>query len=433
MLDYLSDPAVFITPDRTIFACNAAYRNLFDFGDDPLGRLCFEVSHDLEVPCGMSGEECPIDRCADEARPVETHHVHVTPRGEEHEDVAIYPIRGDDGIAGFVEIIRASRIASAKPHGSLLVARSAEFNRVLGLVHKAAPTETTILLTGESGTGKEVVARAIHESSRRRSHRFVPVDCSGITESLFESELFGHEKGAFTGAHARKSGLVEEAAGGTLFLDEVGEIPVHLQVKLLRVIESTCFRRVGSPHCIPSDFRLVCATNRDLESRVAEGLFREDLYFRISAFPIRLPPLRERPADIEVLAKSMLARNETGRSLKFDDSAWRLLMSYDYPGNVRELGNFIERAVLLCEGDTITAEHLPGIRTGSVPEVRQRASPRDNIISLKQAEQIYLRRVTTEFSGTNRALAELLGITERTLYRKLRELREVDRGRTIQA
>jgi transcriptional regulator with PAS, ATPase and Fis domain len=425
VLDCLPDPAVLIMPDRRILACNSSYRKWFDCGEDPLGRLCHEVSHDLGQPCHTSGEDCPLDRCAGDGAPISAHHVHVTPRGEEHEDIFLYPIRGDDGIGGFLEVIRTSRIASAKPHGSLLVARSKEFNRVLELVHRVAPTETTILLTGESGTGKEVVARAIHETSRRANCQFVPVDCSGIVESLFESELFGHEKGAFTGAHSRRNGLVEEAAGGTLFLDEVGEIPLHLQVKLLRMIESTCFRRVGSAHCIPSNFRLVCATNRDLESRIEEGMFRKDLFFRISAFPIRLPPLRERPADIEVLAKSMLERSENGSRRSIDPSAWRLLKAYDYPGNVRELGNIIERAVLLSDCDTITAEHLPGIRSGFASEASVEDERAEKILSLKQAEQRYLEQVSARFTGSNRTLARKLGVTERTLYRKLRELRDL--------
>jgi len=421
-LDCLPDPAVFITTDRRIVAANSAFREWLSDGGREYGMLCHEVSHGLDVPCDLAGEDCPLERCADEGRPIGAHHVHTTPRGDEHEDVMLYPIHGTDGVEGFVEVIRTSKIASAEPHAERLVGRSRAFNRVLELVHRVAPTDTPVLLVGESGTGKEVVARAIHESSRRSAGRFVPVDCSGIPETLFESELFGHEKGAFTGAYTRRPGLVEEADGGTLFLDEVGEIPLALQVKLLRMIESGCFRRVGNPRCIPSNFRLVCATHRDLESRIEAGKFREDLFFRISAFPIRLPPLRERREDLELLVESMLARFRADR-YRIDQSAWRVLRRHDFPGNVRELSNLIERAVLLSDDDTIMAEHLPhpdGLRSVAEPA----ADTATELVTLEEAEERYLRWAVANFPGSNRDLARHLGITERTLYRRLRQLRD---------
>jgi DNA-binding NtrC family response regulator len=363
-----------------------------------------------------------MEQCAEQGRPIGVHHVHATPRGDEHEDVVLYPIRGDGELAGFVEVIHRSSVASAMPDPQRPVGRSRAFNRVLELVHRVAPTDTTVLLTGESGTGKEVIARAVHDSSLRAAGPFVPVDCSGIAETLFESELFGHDRGAFTGAFSLKTGLVEEAEGGTLFLDEVGDIPMSLQVKLLRLIESKCFRRVGNPRCIPSNFRLICATNRDLESRISEGLFRQDLYFRISAFPIRLPRLRERLDDLELLVESMRARFG-GSGVQIDSGAWRVLREYDFPGNVRELGNLIERAVLLCDGDTITADHLQPL-TGGVNGDAAAVPPPAEMMTLEDAEARYLRWATSRFSGTNRDLARELGITERTLYRKLRQLRE---------
>jgi DNA-binding NtrC family response regulator len=422
LLDCLPEPALFITTDRRIVAANTAFREWLSEGGREYGMLCHEVSHGLDVPCDLAGEDCPLERCADEGRPIGAHHVHTTPRGDEHQDVVLYPIQGENGVEGFVEVLKTSQIASAEPHAERLVGRSRAFNRVLELVHRVASSDTTVLLVGESGTGKEVIARAIHESSRRSAGRFVPVDCSGITETLFESELFGHEKGAFTGAYSRKTGLVEEADGGTLFLDEVGEIPLSLQVKLLRMIESGCFRRVGNPRCLPSNFRLVCATHRDLESRIEAGLFRQDLYFRISAFPIRLPPLRERPEDLELLLQSLLARFGA-EQCRVDDSAWNVLKAYPFPGNVRELANVIERAVLLCDDDTISAEHLPRMD----PEVGVTGSllraPRE-IITLEEAEERYLRWAVASFPGCNRELARHLGITERTLYRRLRQLRD---------
>jgi transcriptional regulator with PAS, ATPase and Fis domain len=215
-----------------------------------------------------------------------------------------------------------------------------------------------VLLQGESGTGKELVAQAIHDASRR-ARPFVAVDCSGLTETLFESELFGHERGAFTGASARKIGLVEAASGGTLFLDELGDIPLPMQVKLLRLLETGTYRRVGSTELIRADIRLISATHQPLKALVAQGRFRQDLFYRVNAFPICLPALRERPDDIPLLAEALLGRVAPERKLKLADDALACLQAYDYPGNVRELRNILERASLMCDGDTVQRRHLP--------------------------------------------------------------------------
>ena len=211
-----------------------------------------------------------------------------------------------------------------------------------------------MLLLGESGTDKELVARAVHEASDRAASPLVVVDCASLPETLFESELFGHERGAFTGASASKRGLVEAADGGTLFLDEVGDIPLTLQVKLLRLLESGTYRRVGSTDLRRADVRVVSATHRDLRAMIAQGRFREDLYYRLSTFPIRLPSLRERVEDIPLLAETLLARvSGRSRRLALSADALRRLMNYPFPGNVRELRNVLERAALLCVGQTI--------------------------------------------------------------------------------
>jgi DNA-binding NtrC family response regulator len=279
-----------------------------------------------------------------------------------------------------------------------------------------------VLLLGETGTGKEMVARLVHEGSRRAAAPFVAVDCSGLTETLFESELFGHEKGAFTGATARKLGLVEAASGGTLFLDEVGDIPLAQQVKLLRLIESSSYRRVGGVTPLRADFRLVAATHRDLRRMVLEGSFRSDLYYRISAYPIPVPTLRERRDDILLLAESLLARVRPGRPFVIDEAARRALVAYDYPGNVRELRNIVERASLLADDDRIEIRHLPaevvtpGAPVGAVaPSAGGEASGR----ALRSAERDALALALARHDGSRRALAETLGISERTLYRKL--------------
>jgi DNA-binding NtrC family response regulator len=275
-----------------------------------------------------------------------------------------------------------------------------------------APSDSRVLITGESGVGKEVVADVLHTWSARAEGPLVKVNCAAIPETLLESELFGHEKGAFTGALARKAGLVEAAAGGTLFLDEVGDIPLGLQVKLLRLLETGAFRRVGGLEPQHASFRLIAATHRDLSRRVQDEQFRADLYYRLAAFPIRLPPLRERREDIPALAESLLARFARLRHLS--NEARECLLRYEYPGNVRELRNVLERASLLADSDTIELAHLPAEICGPAGDIKCG----DDWI--RDAEHQALAAALAKHRGTRLALARTLGISERTLYRKLR-------------
>jgi len=277
---------------------------------------------------------------------------------------------------------------------------------------------TPVLLLGESGTGKELAAQALHDLSPRHHMPFVPVDCSGMTESLFESELFGYEKGAFTGANQRKIGLVEAASGGTLFLDELGDIPLNLQVKLLRLLETGTFRRVGGIETLRADFRLVAATHRGVKQMVEEGSFRRDLYYRISAFPIHLPALRERREDLPVLAENLLARLAPERSLRLNRAAQAWLMAYEFPGNIREMRNLLERAVLLTDGDEIGPEHFLSGQSPIEPDVIGDAEAGE-IVPLDVAESRYIQWALAQVGGDKRDLAQRLGISERTLYRKL--------------
>jgi transcriptional regulator with PAS, ATPase and Fis domain len=298
-----------------------------------------------------------------------------------------------------------------------MVGRAPSFLRMLDLVARVAPTDTAVLLLGETGAGKEMVARAVHVASARGDGPFVAVDCSGLTETLFESELFGHEKGAFTGALARKTGLVEAAAGGTLFLDEIGDVPLGLQVKLLRLLETGTFRRVGGVDALRADFRLVAATHRDLAQMVSEERFRSDLYYRINAFPVHLPPLRERREDIPLLAESLLERVRPGHALRISPRALRSLARYDFPGNVRELRNLLERASLLADRGVIDLAQLPP----EVAAAERGETGRRPRSSLREAERRALESQLERHAGSRRALAASLGISERTLYRKLRE------------
>jgi DNA-binding NtrC family response regulator len=405
---------IVIDADYRIVAANDAYRESFMAGGEVVGRHCYEASHGYAVPCDQAGETCPRRRALASGHFERALHVHHTPRGDEYVQVDLYPLldaRG--GVSLFVEHISpvASATAARSPTG--LVGRAPSFVTMMEHVARVAHTDTAVLLLGETGTGKEMVARAIHEASARAHAPFVAVDCSGLTETLVESELFGHEKGAFTGALVRKAGLVEAAAGGTLFLDEVGDIPLGLQVKLLRLLETGTFRRVGSVEPQHASFRLIAATHRDLVRRVREEQFRADLYYRLAAFPIRLPPLRERREDVALLADSLLSRLGTGHARALSDEALDCLQRYDYPGNIRELRNILERANLLADGPVIERRHLP-------PEIDAPATVAERSALLDQTERRTLAWAVAAHTGTRRELAEALGISERTLYRKLR-------------
>jgi DNA-binding NtrC family response regulator len=393
-----------------ILAANAAYRASYGARRDVVGHRCYEVSHHYDRPCDQAGESCPLARGLRSGRRERIVHLHHTPAGEEYVSIDLSPLRDARGeVAYFIEKMAPLTVARGLVAAQGLVGRAPAFRRMLDLVARVAPSEATVLLQGASGTGKELVAGAIHEASRRARGPFVALDCSGLTETLFESELFGHEKGAFTGASARKTGLVEAAAGGTLFLDEVGDIPLAMQVKLLRLLETGTYRRVGSAELRQADIRLVSATHRPLRAMAESGGFRLDLYFRLNAFPIHLPSLSERREDIPLLAGSLLERVAPGRHLKISEEALRVLCSHDYPGNVRELRNLLERASLLCDGDLILPEHL-------AEEGREPAPPGD------EDEAARLARAAASHKGTRKELARRLGVSERTLYRRLRQL-----------
>jgi DNA-binding NtrC family response regulator len=299
-----------------------------------------------------------------------------------------------------------------------VVAESAAMRRVLTLAEQVAGQPTTVLLTGESGTGKEVVARHIHRCSPRAEAPFVAVNCAALTESLLESELFGHERGAFTGAVQSRPGRFELAHGGTLFLDEVGETSLPLQTKLLRVLQERQFERVGGTRTLAVDVRVVAATNRDLRQAIAERTFREDLFYRLNVFPIHLPPLRERREDILPLAEHFLRRlafrmGPPPRPLS--DGAKALLLSYDWPGNVRELQNAMERALIVATGDSIRPEDLPlAAGTGG-------AAPQPSGRSLAEIEKQAILQALERCGGDRRRTAEALGISRRTLQYRLKE------------
>lgn len=320
-----------------------------------------------------------------------------------------------------------------KKGGSLsrLIGNSPEIRRVTELIVQVAPTRATILIEGESGTGKEVVANAIHHLSGRPASKLVVVNCAALSPQLLESELFGHEKGSFTGASQRRIGRFEQADGGTLFLDEIGEIDQATQVKLLRALSERSIERVGSNSPIKVDVRVVAATNRHLRQMVDEGKFREDLYFRLNVVSVRMPTLRERPEDIVLMANAFLKEfaEENQRPVKpLSDEALRLLVGYSWPGNVRELRTAIEHGVVMSNDPEIRASHLPGFIGGNgnkpaeVPRLGKNtlAAPAD--FNLHALESEAIRKALAQTGANRTSAAELLGISRRTLQRKIKEL-----------
>jgi DNA-binding NtrC family response regulator len=415
-------PAAIVGRDYRVVVANPAY--LQRFGSEAEGQCCHRVSHGFDVPCHLAGETCPAQQCAASGEPYASVHVDHTALGTERTEIRIWPLhdgRGDIGC--YLELLRPLDAAREAPVLERIVGRSPAFERMMSLVRKVAPSQSSVLLRGESGTGKELLALAIHALSPRAGAPFVPVDCSGLAETLFESELFGHEKGSFTSATSSKRGLVEAADGGTLFLDEVGDVPAVLQVKLLRLLETGAYRRVGSTDLRRADFRLVCATHRDLESMVEAGEFREDLYYRIAVVPILLPPLRERREDVPPLVEAMLARIDPGGRLRIHPAALDQILDLPLPGNVRELLNHLERASILADGDLILPRHLPS--AADHPEAVARALPAASspgeIIALEEMERRYIRWSVAVHDGDRRSLAQKLGLSERSLYRKLHD------------
>ena len=311
------------------------------------------------------------------------------------------------------------KIKNGGNSASDMIGKSAELNKVKELISKAAPSKANVLITGESGVGKELVAKSIHEQSPRKDKPFVIVHCAALSETLLESELFGYEKGAFTGADTQHKGRFEVADGGTIFLDEIGEINQATQIKLLRVIQEKSFERVGGTQSINVDVRIVAATNRNLEEEVHAGHFREDLFYRLNVVRISMPPLRERKDDIPLLLHAFLRefnieneKNITG----FDNRAKSAILKYSWPGNIRELKNCVESAVVMCTGDEIKIEDLPA-------SVREKGEEKSITIpigmTLDEAEMVIIQENLAACNGNKSKCAEILGIGRKTLHRKL--------------
>jgi DNA-binding NtrC family response regulator len=335
--------------------------------------------------------------------------------------------------------LQAQKVATHSDAMAAMIGDSLAMRQLRQLITEVAASDVTVLIQGESGSGKELVAQALHAASARHDERFIAVDCTTLQESLFESELFGHERGAFTGADRRKAGLIEAAAHGTLFLDEIGEAGPAIQAKLLRVLESGRFRRVGATSDLRTDVRIVAATNRDLAQRARQQLFRDDLYYRLAAFVIQVPPLRARPEDVGVLAEHFIELRRRGKGLPpvaLGYAARDALVRYNWPGNVRELRNVIERALILVgDAPEIAPAHLGLNETSfatrwtapvdTVAESAATTSVADDTLvlqgepTLEHIEREYLAQLLKKYDGNRRKVAEALGVSERTAYRMM--------------
>jgi len=427
MLEGYDCPAILVAADYQILATNQHYQRAFGELDSAHTHRCFEVSHGYLVPCDQAGEDCPLGAASKSGHRERVLHIHQTPRGKEHVDVEMLPILNEQGeLLFFVELLHPVPLASGAISDQELVGESPAFKKMLEKISRVGATEASALLLGESGTGKELAARAIHMRSARKNKPLVTLECAGLSDALFESELFGHVKGAFTGAQFNKKGLVELADGGTLFLDELGDIPLSMQVKLLRLLESKTFRAVGSAEVKTADFRLICATHKNLLQLVETGQFRADLYYRVNVFPIYIPSLAERISDLPLLANTLLQRMDPQKEYQLTKSALTRLSAYPFRGNIRELRNLLNRAMVLSDTNTIDEQVIelclePTLGDPTAPAATDTAASNnsDTVVDLKTHEQSYIQALLSEYGGDKQKVARLLGISVRSLYRKL--------------
>ncbi|MGI1677866.1 MAG: sigma-54 dependent transcriptional regulator [Cellvibrionaceae bacterium] len=435
VLEAYDSPAILVSSDYEILSTNSLYQDQFGDLDLNSSPNCYQVSHGFEVPCDQAGESCPLNAAKKSGKKERVLHIHQTPRGKEHVDVEMIPILNDKNeVDFFIEILKPVPLATGAVSDKKMVGSSYAFNSLIENIARVGKSDASVLLLGESGTGKELVAKAIHMASDRKNKPLVTLECSGLTDSLFESELFGHVKGAFTGAHITKKGLIEHVEGGTLFLDEIADVPLNIQVKLLRLIESHTYRSVGSSETKIANFRLICATHKNIETMVEEGSFRQDLYYRINVFPIYLPSLNDRASDIPEIAKHLLSEIGLNTEYHITDSAMKLLIDYKYRGNIRELRNIIMRSIVFSDTNMIDKNIIlksiqanqPNKFHKNLAEIRLSKNDRDQKIhndnlSLKENEKNYFLNLMNNCKNDKKKAARIAGISLRSLYRKLEQ------------
>jgi transcriptional regulator with PAS, ATPase and Fis domain len=446
LINIFNDPFVIIDRHYQIVASNKAYRGSFHSLDQLEGKFCYEVSHNYDSPCSQHGEHCPLETVMRTGKSTSVLHIHKHGDEEEHVQISASPIHNDRGEIHYMGETMVT-ITQEEKDPQLLIGRTPAILRLTSILHRVAPTQSTVFIEGESGVGKDCVANYIHHFSKHSGKPMIVVDCGAIGETLIESELFGYEKGAFTGANKQKIGLIEAANGSTLFIDEIGELSLDLQTKLLRVLESGTIRRIGGTHYFDVDVRIIAATNQDVKKMVSQGTFRQDLYYRLATFPVHVPPLRDRKADIPAIAEHFLRKIEDGKKhIPLRSDIINILCSYDFPGNIRELRNIMERAVILSAGDPITEEHLTidksphhvldnkfddadiedfplaSHRTSQSALQRQLPSNHSAVKKSRKPNLELIKQTLERHGGHRLSAAQELGISERTLYRYLQKI-----------
>jgi two-component system, NtrC family, response regulator AtoC len=437
LINAQDSPAVIIDENYQIIAANQAYCTSYGIDQaQVLGHRCHEISHRSAVPCHMNGEDCPHKQVFSTDKPFEVLHTHYDYANRpDRVRIKAHPLHDPNGGRYLLEVInRLAPSTNLSCEDMQMVGKSPAFLAMIENLIVAAKADATVLIYGESGTGKELAAKFVHEQSNRKQKPYVELNCAAIPEALCESELFGHERGAFTGCAGLKRGLFELADGGTLFLDEIGELPLSMQAKLLRVLDSGEFRRLGGNNLTKVDVRVVAATNRNLMAMVTQGKFREDLYFRIAGINVSIPPLRERRKDIPALAEMLVKRLcKPGNDLcRLTAGAIERLVNYSFPGNIREMQNVLQKALATCDCNIIDAKHIHfNDRHGiDLPDMdSKRAESRSSRETLPEAgaalpiaevERRYISSLLAQHDGNRRIVANIMGINERTLYRKLK-------------
>ncbi len=439
-MDVYEQPFVMVDRHFTIVAANKKYAE--QFGQNPediVGCKCHQISHNSERPCAEHGEDCPHLRMFKSGKVEEALHIHTRPDGtKDCVEIKAHPIYGDDGKIQYMGELLNPIDNEESMRKNELVGSSAVFLEAVREASLLASSDLPVLITGESGVGKERFANYVHARSIRSKETFITLDCCGLSETLFESELFGHEAGAFTDAQKKKQGLFELADNGTLFLDEIGEISPTLQAKLLRVIETGTYRRVGGTQTLNANVRIVSATNCDLLEMVKEGRFRRDLYYRLAGHTLCLPALRDRSGDISQLMCHFMQQQKYKTAPTAD--ALRLLEEYNYPGNIRELKYIIELASLKAGTGNIKPEHMPFCvqdYSASLPATEERASRANDLSQSSHENHPVGRRkedreimgmdanavldILKNVKGSRRNAAKELGISERKIYRLIKK------------